>query len=120
MVFARGNSVEEANSFAGIDGGLRSCALKSVEPFEGWKEEGRKRKLDQPATSEEERRTELLLQSIEIPTIERDNEIDGAVGGPFLDLADVGGQGRLVQGAMKDLASGRHGGTKNECLVGQV
>lgn len=44
------------------------------------------------------------------PTVKRDNKIDGPVGGPFLDLADIGSQSRLIHGAVKDLASGRHGG----------
>jgi hypothetical protein len=61
VILAGGDSIEEANSFAGIDGGLRSCPLKSVEPFEGWKVEGRKRKSDQPATSDEQRRKKGLL-----------------------------------------------------------
>lgn len=117
MILAGGDSIEEANSFAGIDGGLRSCPLKSVEPFEGWKVEGRKRKSDQPATSDEQRRKKGCSSSIKIPTVKRDNEIDGAIGSPFLDLADVRGQGCLVHGAMKDLASSRHGGTENERLL---
>ncbi len=60
-------------------------------------------------------REDNCSSNIEIPTVKRDNEIDGTVGGPFLDLADIGGQSRLVHSAMEDLAPGRHGGTVNEC-----
>ena len=56
-------------------------------------------------------REETCSPNIEIPTVKRDDEIDGTVGGPFLDLANVGGQPRLVHSAMEDLAPGRHGGT---------
>lgn len=77
---------------------------------------GREKKKVRSARNQRRANVEEHCSSrIEIPTVKRDNEIDGAVGGPFLDFADVGGQGRLVHGAMKDLASGRHGGTENEC-----
>ena len=45
------------------------------------------------------------------PTVKRDNQVDGPVGGPFLDLANVGRQSRLVHGAMEDFAPRRHIGS---------
>ena len=38
-------------------------------------------------------------------TVQRNNEVDGTVSGPFFDFADIRSQGRLVHSTVEDLAS---------------
>lgn len=49
------------------------------------------------------------LLNIRILTVKRNHKVDSTISGPFLDFANIGGQGRLVHSTSEDLASGRHG-----------